>query len=373
MTLEQIFSLPIEKKIGQLFFIGISGTELNENSTELLDEISPGGICLFARNVRTSEQVRKLLDDIREISPIEPFLSLDQEGGLVDRLRRISTPMPSANVLRNVSDAKTLAETTAEIIRILGFNMNFAPVIDVVDEKRAKFQNGLHSRTFGKSKEEVVEFAGNYIDILQENGILGCLKHFPGLGGANLDAHDELPEVEISDVELFEKDLFPYREFFDSKTIHAVMIAHASFPNSGLQETDQNGKLLPTSLSFNFVTKLLREELKFEGLAITDDLEMGAIVNTYGIGEACKMAIKSGEDMLAICANQTAVQDGFQAVLEAFRSGEISETRIDESLKRIFEVKQKIQKSLPFDSARLNELSEKIAELNTQLKYSYGG
>ena len=106
MTLEQILSLPIEKKIGQLFFIGISGSELDENTRKLLNDISPGGICLFARNVRTSEQVRKFLDDIREISEIEPFFSLDQEGGLVDRLRRISTPMPSASAMRNAERRK---------------------------------------------------------------------------------------------------------------------------------------------------------------------------------------------------------------------------------------------------------------------------
>lgn len=373
MTLEQIFSLPIEKKVGQLFFIGFTGTEIDQNLTDFFDQISPGGVCLFARNVRSAEQVRKLLDDIRNISTIQPFFSIDQEGGLVDRLRRISTPMPSASALRNSEDAEFLAETTAEIIRILGFNMNFAPVIDVVDENRARFQNGLHSRAFGHSKEEVVEFAGIYLDILQKNGILGCLKHFPGLGGAKKDAHDELPTIEISETEFFANDLVPYLEFFKNKKVYAIMAAHASFPNLDLQETDQNGKLLPTSLSYNFITKLLRDELKFEGLAITDDLEMGAVITNYGIGAACKMAIKSGEDLLAICASADAVKSGFEAVLEAVKTGEISESRIDESLKRIFNAKQEIQKPLPFDSDRLQKLSEKIAELNNQLNYSYGG
>ncbi len=373
MTAKQIFSLPLEKKIGQLFFIGISGTELNEKTKEFLNEISPGGICLFSRNVRESEQVRKLLDNIREISEIEPFFSLDQEGGLVDRLRRISTPMPAASSIKTVEEAEILAEATAKIIKILGFNMNFAPVIDVVDEKRTSFQNGLQSRAFGKSKEEVVEFAGKYLDILQFNGILGCLKHFPGLGGAKKDAHDELPSVEIPEDELFENDLFPYKEFLKSKEIYAIMVAHASFPNSDLQETDQNGKLLPTSLSFNFISKLLREELDFNRLIITDDLEMGAIIRNYGIGEACKMAIKAGADMPAICANEQSVREGYRSILEAVKNEEISESRIDQSLKRIFEVKQQIQKPIPFDSAKLQTLAEKIAELNMQVKYSYGG
>lgn len=373
MTLEQLFSLPVEKKIGQLFLIGISGTELNENLNSLLNEINPGGICLFARNVRTPDQVRKLLDDIREISEIEPLLSLDQEGGLVDRLRRIATPIPSAGSIKTVEQAERLAEITTQTIRMLGFNMNFAPVVDVMDENRAKFQNGLHSRAFGNSKKDVIEFAGKYLDVLQNGGILGCLKHFPGLGGAKKDAHDELPRVEISNEELFENDLFPYEQFLQRKDIFAVMVAHACFPNSDLQETDQNGKLLPTSLSFNFISKLLRNQLKFDGLIITDDLEMGAVVNSYGIGEACKMAIKAGEDMLAICANESAVKEGFYALLEAVKSEEIAESRIDESLKRIFEIKTKLQKPLPLDSARLQQLSEMTAELNKELNYSYGG
>jgi beta-N-acetylhexosaminidase len=373
MTKDQILTLPIEKKVGQMFYIGITGTELDEKVSALLNDVSPGGVCLFARNVRVAEQVRKLLDDIKKTSEIMPFLSLDQEGGLVDRLRRISTPMPSASSMRSVEDTETLAEITAEIIRILGFNMNFAPVIDVMDENRAKFSNGLHSRAFGMSKEEVVEFAGRYLEILQAGGILGCLKHFPGLGGANRDAHNELPRVEISKSELEENDLVPYRELFRTQNVSAVMVAHASFPNIDLQEVDQNGKLLPTTLSYNFVTKLLRDDLKFDGIAITDDLEMGAIINDYGVGEACKMAVKAGEDMLAICANESAVREGFNAVLDAVQSNEIPEKRINESLERIFKVKSKISLPLPFNSARLAELSEKTAELCDQVNYRYGG
>ncbi|MEP7039468.1 MAG: glycoside hydrolase family 3 N-terminal domain-containing protein, partial [Acidobacteriota bacterium] len=143
--LEKILSLPLNQKIGQLFFIGISGTEVDERTSELLTEISPGGVCLFARNVKTAEQVAKLLGNIRQILPAEPFLSIDEEGGVVDRLRRISTPMPSASSIKTTEQIKTLAETTAEILLILGFNMNFAPVVDVLDGDRKSFTNGLYS------------------------------------------------------------------------------------------------------------------------------------------------------------------------------------------------------------------------------------
>jgi beta-N-acetylhexosaminidase len=364
---EQILSLPIEKKIGQLFFIGLSGAELDESSSELLKEISPGGVCLFARNIREAAQTRQLLDGVRENLSIKPFLSVDQEGKLVDRLRRIVEPMPGAGSLKTAEDAGRLAEITAETIRILGFNMNFAPVVDVINEERAKANNGLYSRAFGNSKEEAAEYALVYLEKLEKNGCLGCLKHFPGLGASEVDSHEELPQVLLSQNELFETDLFPYREIFKTIKTNAVMIAHASYPESDLQEIDRDGKLLPSSLSFNFTTKLLREELGFRGIAVTDDLEMGAILKNYGIGEACKMAIRAGADMLAICAKEENIREGFKTVFDAAASGEISETRIDESLKRIVGVKNLINSPLPFDENRLRELSGEIVELKERI------
>ena len=367
--LEKILSLPLEQKIGQLFFIGLGGAEFDGAARELLAEIAPGGVCLFARNIRAAAQTRKLLDEIRENSKVAPFLSLDQEGGLVDRLRRIVEPMPAANLLKTTEQVETLAEITAEIVRILGFNMNFAPVVDVIDENRAKFSNGgLFSRAFGKSKEEVFEFSRKYLEVLQRNGVLGSIKHFPGLGAAEVDSHEELPRVNLQNEEFDKFDLFPYKEFFKSREVHAVMIAHIAFPNLDLQETDENGKLLPSSLSFNFTTKLLREHLGFDGLALTDDLEMGAILKNYGIGEACKMAIIAGQDQLLICNDAGAIRQGFAAVLEAVKSGKIAESRIDESLQRIAAVKNLLPPPLDFDKDRLDALSSRISDLKAQIQ-----
>ncbi|MGI8787265.1 MAG: glycoside hydrolase family 3 N-terminal domain-containing protein [Pyrinomonadaceae bacterium] len=364
--IEKLLSLPLEGKIGQLFFIGIPEAEVNADVKEFLRDISPGGICLFARNIRDAAQTRQLLEDVREIASIEPIISLDQEGGLVDRLRRIITPMPAPSSLATPEDAKTLAVLTAEIVRILGFNLNFAPVVDVIDEFRGKTYNGLYSRAFGKSKAEVVEFAAEYLNNLQENGCLACLKHFPGLGASEVDSHEELPIVYLTREELFEVDLLPYRRLIPNGNVRSIMIAHASFPRFDLQETDENGKLLPSSLSYNIVTKLLREELGFQGLTITDDLEMGAIVKNYGIGEACRMAISAGVDMPAICANADAIREGYNSILSAVKNAEISEERINESLRRIAHLKSFLQPPLPFDIERLQILSDKIAELNAK-------
>jgi len=373
MKVPSFESFSIEQKIGQLFFIGIPGAEIDDVAQELIAEINPGGVCLFSRNIRTAIQTRELLDAIRIRSRVEPFLSLDQEGGLVDRLRRIVTPMPSAESLRSPEDAKSLARITSEIVRRLGFNLNFAPVVDVVDSRRMKFSNGLQSRAFGRSKEDATEFSRAYLTELESGGCLGCLKHFPGLGATEIDSHDNLPQVNISQDELFEVDLFPYKEIFGSLSASAVMVGHSAFSKCDLQEKDANGKLLPSSLSPNFVTKLLREELGFDGLVLTDDLEMGAIVKNYGIGEACKLAVLAGEDMLLICAGVESVREGFAAVCSAVNKGEISESRIDQSLTRIARMKSKIQPPLEFDEGRLQELSKQIEMLKEKISVYRGG
>jgi beta-N-acetylhexosaminidase len=364
--LEKILSLPLEQKIGQLFFIGLPGAEFDDAARALLTEISPAGVCLFARNIREAAQTRRLLDKVRENLPVAPFLSLDQEGGLVDRLRRVVEPMPAANLLKTPEQAARLARITAETLRILGFNMNFAPVVDVVNEARSKFSNGLFSRAYGKTKEEVLEFSRSYLESLQKNGVLGSIKHFPGLGATEIDSHEELPVVNLEDEEFNSTDLYPYREFFKTAAAHAVMIGHAAFPNLDLQERDQNGRLLPSSLSFNFTTKLLRQKLGFDGLALTDDLEMGAILKNYGIGEACKMAVKAGQDELLICNDARAIREGFHAVLDAVKRGEISESRVNNSLVRVAAVKNLMQPPLDFDKSRLDELSNEISDLKVQ-------
>ena len=373
MMSENFLSLPLEQKIGQLFFIGISGAEVDAKTAALLGEISPGGVCLFARNIKTAEGVVKLLADLREISPIEPLLSLDQEGGLVDRLRRIIVPMPSASSIKNPEQARRLAQITSEIVRMLGFNMNFAPVVDVLDNGRRQFSNGLYSRTFGDSKADVAVLAGEYLSVLQDGGCLGCLKHFPGLGASEADSHEELPTVNLTRAELFTNDLFPYCELFRTGKVHAVMVGHAVYPKIDLQETGADDKLLPSSLSYNFVTKLLRQELGFGGVTVTDDLEMGAILKNYGIGAACTMAINAGADMLAICANAEAIREGYAAVTRAVENNKISEERINQSLARIVHIKSLMNPPLKFEIERVPLISKKITELNTQLNYSYGG
>lgn len=367
MSISDLSKLPVEQKIGQLFFIGIPGPELDDHTRSLLEKIRPGGVCLFARNIREAGQTRRLLDGIKETSNVVPFLSLDQEGGLVDRLRRLISPMPAANRIRTADAARHFGSLIAETIRILGFNSDFAPVVDVIDEARASVSNGLHSRAFGSDAAHSAELAAAFLQGLQSGGIIGCLKHFPGLGASKVDSHEELPLVPVLHDELDSTDLLPYKKLLNDGFKGSVMVAHAAYPKLDLQETAQNGKLLPSSLSYNFVTKLLRQHVGFEGVVITDDLEMGAIVKNFGVGEACKKAILAGEDMLAICADAAAINEGYEAVSTAVRKGTIKESRLDESLARISQLKSKLAEPLPFDPDRLAALSGEITDFTSSL------
>ncbi len=365
---ESIGSLSLEEKVGRLFFIGIGGTAVDAGTASLLDEIKPGGVCLFSRNIKDAAETRRLLDGIRSHLSFEPLLSIDQEGGLVDRLRRVVTPMPAASEFKTVQDVQRSAQIAAETLRILGFNMNFAPVVDVIDGERSEADNGLRSRAFGHSVEQVVDLAGAFLNILQHDGCLGCIKHFPGLGAARVDSHEELPLVDIAEQEFFDKDISPYKDLMRRSDVYAVMVAHAAYPQLGLQESSQDGRLLPASLSRAMITGLLRNEFGFDGVVITDDLEMGAIIRNYGIGEGCKMAVSAGADMLAICAGEGNIREGFRAVIDAVNAGEITEERIDESVRRISNLQALAAKPLPLDIERLSRISDEIAQLKESLK-----
>lgn len=365
--LDEMQSLPLRQRIGQLFTIGIPGPSFDEPARELFAEISPAGVCLFARNIRERVQTHALLGALRDNCSVVPFLSIDQEGGTVDRLRRVLEPMPAAGSLQDPEQAVTLARITAEALRILGFNLNYAPVVDVISDDRGRFSNGLHTRTFGNSAETATKMAEAYLGTLRSGGVLGSLKHFPGLGASDIDSHENLPEMRISEAVHDAVDLFPYRRLLSRSIVDSVMIAHAAYPELGFQERDSSGRFLPSSLSRNVVGGLLREKLNFAGLILTDDLEMGAIVRNYGIGEASVMAVEAGCDQLLICNDPRAIRDGFSAVLAAVESGRISESRINESLQRIAVAKNLIEPPLPFDESRLDALSAEIVRLKASL------
>lgn len=348
--------------------IGIPGSDCDQATTDLLNEVPAGGICLFARNIRTAEQILKLLQDISQLSLIRPMIAIDQEGGMVDRLRRIVTPISPAGAIKDGSQASEMGTIIGHTLKDLGIDIDFAPVVDVVDDGRAGSSNGLFTRPFGSTKEETLEFAGAFLRALQKTGVVGCLKHFPGLGAAKVDSHERLPVIDIDRNVLESIDLYPYKKLFETSDVKSVMVAHAAFPNTDLQEMSQNGKLLPASLSRRFIDGLLREQLGFDGVVITDDLEMGAVVNEYGIAEACIMAINAGADMLAICAGQQNIRDGYHGVLDAVNDGRIPIDRIDESLIRLNKIRSLMGDERTANIENLQTRSTEIEAFNSRVE-----
>src|SRR2546421_9285977 len=378
MPSDQLYSLPFEQQIGQFFFIGLPGTELDEATRELIEEVKPGGIIIFGRNVASPQQLRGLLDGARALLPVAPFCGIDQEGGLVDRLRDVFPPMPSARAIRQHGDlagARTLGRVTGEVLRMLGFDMNFAPVMSIITQERSQLTNGLYSRSFGRSPGEVLGYTTVYMRGLQATGCLGCLKHFPGIGAGDVDSHIEMPMVPLSRDDLLAQDLAPYIELFQrvDDRVRVVMVSHGGFPNIDIKKGTTGGLVEPASISPSIVSHLLRKEMGYRHLVLTDDLEMGAIAKHCQIEDATVRAFNAGEDMLLICATPETIRRGYHALLEAGRNKELSERRIKGSLKRIAETKALAEGPLPFDTERYEKLANDIRELNNRLDYVYPG
>jgi beta-N-acetylhexosaminidase len=378
MPAESLYSLPLEQQIGQFFYIGLPGTELDAETKLLVQEVQPGGVIIFGRNVAEAGQLRALLDGTRDLLGSAPLFGIDQEGGLVDRLRRIFTPMPAARKIREHGDlaaARALGRITGEVLRILGFNMNFAPVMSIMTEDRDLLSNGLYSRSFGRSPGEVLGYTTVYMRGLQRAGCIGCLKHFPGIGAGEVDSHEQMPVVRLSHDDLIAQDLAPYIELFQRQDdrVRCVMVSHGGFPNIDIQKGLTGGLLEPASLNYQIVTKLLREELGYQHLVVTDDLEMGAIARHCEIEDAVVRAFMAGEDMLLICAHPDIIRRGYNALLKAAREERVPQQRIHESLDRIARMKSTVEPPLPLDLDRLKTLSKEVEELNKKLKYTYGG
>ncbi len=378
MQSDTLLSLPFEQQIGQFFFIGLPGTELDQETRELVEEIKPGGIIIFGRNVESPEQLRALLDGARALLPIEPLCGIDQEGGLVDRLREIFPPMPSARAIRQHGDlagSRALGRITGEALRMLGFNLNFAPVMSIITEERSKLTNGLYSRSFGRTPAEVLGNTTVYMRGLQGSGCLGCLKHFPGIGAGEVDSHIEMPMVPLSHDDLLAQDLAPYIELFQRSDdrVRVVMVSHGGFPNIDIKKGTTGGLIEPASISPSIVSKLLRHELAYDHLVVTDDLEMGAIAKHCEIEDATVRAFRAGEDMLLICATPETIRRGYRALLEAARDGKIPEKRIQGSLARIAETKTLAQPPPKLDMEKFKRLGDEIHRLNDTLEYHYPG
>lgn len=332
---DRISSLTLEQKVGQLLYIGFTENDLTVNQA-ILSDIQPGGLILFPRNFVTLDQTVAALNAYRQNSDLAwpLFVGTDQEGGRVSRLPAAwATRFPTArSVGQNVSSARDLAEAMGAELAALGLNMDFAPVLDVHSNPQNPV---IGDRSFGSTPEKVWAAAQKVIAGLQASGIVPVVKHFPGHGDTSTDSHLELPSVTADRSLLESRELQPFRDAVTSG-VPVVMVGHLLVP---ALDPDQ-----PASLSRPIITGLLREQWGYDGLIVTDDMEMGAIAQD-DIGEASVQAVLAGVDMLLICHTPAKQQAARDALVAAVQSGRITEQRLDQSLTRILALKDQYQLS----------------------------
>lgn len=342
---EKLKEMSLEEKVGQLFMVGfehslgMKATQVNQQAESLVNDYHVGGFILFRRNVSSPEQVVTLTNDLQKLAlsgdaQIPLLISVDQEGGKITRISEGVTVFPGNMPLGATRDkqlARQAAQLMGEDLKNLGIHLNFAPVMDVNNNPQNPV---IGVRSFGSDPNLVAELGTAMIQGYHDAGVFTAVKHFPGHGDTSVDSHISLPTIHHDRKRLDQVELVPFKKAIEAGT-DFVMTAHVTFP--AIEPTPG----LPATLSKRVLTDLLRNELGFQGIIITDDMEMGAIANRYGTGEAAVKAIEAGADMILVCHTLEKQKDAILAVQKAVENGRITEERIDESVKRILELKAK--------------------------------
>jgi beta-N-acetylhexosaminidase len=323
--------------------------------TSLVTRIQPSGVILFARNIVNAPQTHKLLRTCERAAGQRLFTCVDLEGGSVDRFRNVTGPAPSAADVYATREPRLFrlhGELIGKICCTLGFNVDFAPVLDLAFEASRKV---MGSRAFSTDPREVVLFAREFLAGLKSAKVIGAGKHFPGLGEGNLDSHHHLPVIHKSFARLWAEDLVPYREM--KRELPMILVNHANYP-----EVTHDG--LPASLSSKWTTDVLRRRIGYRGLIVSDDLEMRGVLKAASIGEAAVEFVRAGGDLALICREQQNVESAHEALIKECERNARFRRRVTESARRVSDFKSKS----PALKARAPAPSpEKITRLSTQL------
>ena len=317
-------------KVGQLLMIGIHGKTLNDDAKFMLNEYRVGGIILFDRNMESKDQVKSLIADINKtgksagLTPL--FIGIDQEGGAVARMEDQLIKVPPAEELGKepIEQAVSLAKQSGTELKDLGFNINFAPVADL----------GLtYGRSFSTNPDEVVRYASAVGKAYDEAGLWYSYKHFPGIGKPDVDLHADTSVVPVSKETLLNEDTKVFVDLIKQSkpNTYAIMVSHAMYP-----QIDPDH---PSSLSKAIITDWLRKDMGYNGVVVTDDMDMGALAKHYTFGDMAVQSILAGSDILLVCHEYEHMQEAYNGLMKAVKDGRISKERLDESVKRILLMK----------------------------------
>lgn len=322
-------SMSQTEKLGQMVMIGIQGTKVDDDSLYMLNQYHMGGVILFDRNMDSPEQVKQLTSDLQAQSneKVPLFIGIDEEGGDVVRMAEKLTPPPSQKEIGATGDieqAKTWAIKTAKSLKDMGINVNFAPVADVGSNDK---------RSYSTDTNTVIDFVRAATKGYQQENIIYSLKHFPGIGKGKVDSHVDSSNIDVVKEVLMTEDILPFKTIIDENepNDYFILVSHLKYPALD--------KEYPASLSSKIMTDLLRNKLGYKGIIITDDMEMGAVANHNDFRSIGVKAVKAGADIVLVCHEYKHQQEVYLGLLDAVNSGEISQERIDESVKRIIKVK----------------------------------
>jgi beta-N-acetylhexosaminidase len=338
---------------GQLLTFGFDGTTLTPELRSTLRDLQPGGVILFARNITDAHQTHGLLRAVQKHSERPLFRCVDLEGGTVDRLRDVLGPAPSVQDV--VAGGPAVYREHGQLLgaesSALGFNVDFAPVLDL---RLPSSLAVLGSRTVSADPAATARYARAFLLGLRDEGIVGCGKHFPGLGEAALDTHKDLPSISKSWKELWAQDLEPYRML--ARQLPFVMVAHCAYPQV-------TGKAVPASLSRKWIDGILRKKIGYTGLVVSDDLEMGGVMNGSTVEEAAIGTILAGADCYLVCHNSELVHRAAEAVVAEAERSKVFRARVETAARRVLMAKRR-WKALqrPFPAAptevKLNKLRQ---------------
>lgn len=361
----------LRESAGQVLWIGFEGDAWDNAIEKLLRTIRPGGVIFSQRNMTSAERFRNLArrstECLSECSALPPFLAVDLEGGQVDRFRDLLGPLPSMRQAAQAGMALELGRTAGREAAAFFLNVDFAPVLDVASPES---ETVLGSRTASGSPAEVAHFGKEFLAGLSESGVLGCGKHFPGLGRGRLDSHLTMPRIEGDVPRFWDHDLFPFRVL--TQQLPMVMVAHAAYP--GLESEGSGGEkaapALPASISQRIVSDLLKRKIGYQGLVLSDDLEMGGVLEGRSVGDAAVKAIDAGCEMLLVCRCVDYVHEAFEALVCRAERDRTFRLALDQAAQKIIRYRRELPPASnlpPNCSALREEIQELAAEIKQRL------